>query len=479
MTSLATAYCVRWRICPASSDPGEYLCAEEPPGHVQDDLARRHGVQPTFLPVSEDGLLAALERYAAGGLESASAYLASLGPVEEERDESSGEDLLQRAEDAPVVRLVNMIVAEALAARASDIHVEAEDRKLVVRYRVDGVLSDGPTAPSSLTAAIVARLKIMANLDIAERRRPQDGRVRARIGDRFVDIRMSTIPSLAGESIVLRLLEQSTTVRGLEHLGMPDDTRRCIEDLLRQPNGLILVTGPTGSGKTTTLYAALERLRTGSKKILTIEDPVEYAVQGVTQVPVNRKAGTDFPSALRSMLRQDPDIILVGEMRDAETAQVCIQAAMTGHLVLSTLHTNSAAGAVERLVDLGVPSFLIRGTVRGVLAQRLVRVVCQECAVDEQAAGDLVAQAASTGVAIHRVRRGRGCPDCRGSGFKGRTGIYELLALTGKGGGACLNGEVVDTARQALPARSMRADGFRHIRDGVTTPEEVFAATTE
>src|SRR5690606_38799608 len=309
----------------------------------------------------------------------------------------------------------------------SDVHLEAVPGGLEVRYRVDGVLLKAPSPPPGLAAAVVSRLKVMAEMDVAERRRPQDGRVRLRLEDRRVDVRVSTLPTLYGESAVLRLLEAAGRRLSLAELGMGEDTRAEVEALLGRPHGMLLVTGPTGSGKTTTLYAALDRLRTGREKIVTVEDPIEYALAGVAQVPVNRKAGVTFASALRSILRQDPDVLLVGEMRDPETAEICIQAALTGHLVLSTLHTNDAPGALIRLQDLGTEPYLVASTVEAVLAQRLVRTVCTECAEEEVLAPAAAEEMARAGFPIERVVRGRGCDHCRWTGFRGRTGIYELL----------------------------------------------------
>ena len=294
-------------------------------------------------------------------------------------DEIPLDDLLHLANEAPVVRLVNLLLIEALDARASDVHLEGYEDGLRVRYRVDGVLQNAPSPPPHLTAAIISRLKIMAELDIAERRLPQDGRIRLRLQNRQVDVRVSTVPTLRGESVVLRLLDKERGRISLLELGMAADTLELFTEVVSRPHGIVLVTGPTGSGKTTTLYAAVEMIRTGREKILTVEDPVEYELAGVPQVPVNEKVGMTFAGALRALLRQDPDIILVGEIRDAETAQIATQAALTGHLVLSTLHTNDAPTALTRLLDLDVAAYLVASTVDAVLAQRLVRVICPHC----------------------------------------------------------------------------------------------------
>ena len=310
-------------------------------------------------------------------------------------DEIPLDDLLHLANEAPVVRLVNLLLIEALDARASDVHLEGYQDGLRVRYRVDGVLQNAPSPPPHLTAAIISRLKIMAELDIAERRLPQDGRIRLRLQNRQVDVRVSTVPTLRGESVVLRLLDKERGRISLTELGMAADTLELFTEVVSRPHGIVLVTGPTGSGKTTTLYAAVEMIRTGREKILTVEDPVEYELAGVPQVPVNEKVGMTFAGALRALLRQDPDIILVGEIRDAETAQIATQAALTGHLVLSTLHTNDSPTALTRLLDLDVAAYLVASTVDAVLAQRLVRVICPQLQ-DGDDAGQSASRAAST-----------------------------------------------------------------------------------
>jgi general secretion pathway protein E len=387
-------------------------------------------------------------------------------------------DLVVLANEAPVVKLVNLLVLEALEARASDVHLEGYSDQLQVRYRIDGVLQDAPSPPAGLTAAIISRLKIMADLDIAERRQPQDGRIRLRLQDRSVDVRVSTLPTLRGESVVLRLLDKQQGRVGLGELGMAEDTLRRFKEAIARPHGIVLATGPTGSGKTTTLYAAVDLIRTGREKILTVEDPVEYELPGVPQVAVNEKVGLTFATALRALLRQDPDVMLVGEIRDAETAEIATQAALTGHLVLSTLHTNDACGALTRLLDLGVAPFLVASTVEAVLAQRLVRKLCRACRALAPLAESVQRDLGMEGVdaAGHPV----GCPYCHGTGYKGRTGIYELL-------------DIDEDLRSELPRRRgsselrqiairngmrvLREDGARRVREGVTSPEEVLRVT--
>jgi general secretion pathway protein E len=371
---------------------------------------------------------------------------------------------------------VNLLLSEAVEAGASDVHLEAQAREMTVRYRVDGVLQDAPSPPPHLRAAVVSRLKIMAELDIAERRLPQDGRVRLRAERRELDVRVSTLPTLHGESVVLRLLDVEGQRIDLEGAGMGADTLAALLGFAARPHGVLLNTGPTGSGKTTTLYALVDRIRTGREKIVSVEDPVEYEIPGIAQVPVNARVGLTFARALRAILRQDPDVLLVGEMRDAETAEICIQAALTGHLVLSTLHTNDAPSALTRLVDLGVADYLVASTVQGVLAQRLVRRVCRDCARPH--APD-VADAREMEAAGHpagRVLRGAGCPACRGTGYRGRTGLHELMMMDAALRAELLRRPDAEALRRLALAngmRSLRDDGWRQVAAGVTTPEEV------
>jgi type II secretory ATPase GspE/PulE/Tfp pilus assembly ATPase PilB-like protein len=389
------------------------------------------------------------------------------------------DDLVHLANEAPVVKLVNLLVLEALDARASDVHLEAYAQGLRVRYRIDGVLQEAPSPPAHLSAAIISRLKIMAELDIAERRLPQDGRIRLSLQDRDVDVRVATLPTLLGESVVLRLLDKERGRIALSDLGMAPDTFAQFSQAISRPHGIVLATGPTGSGKTTTLYAAVDLIRTGREKILTVEDPVEYQLTGVPQVAVNDRIGVTFATALRALLRQDPDVMLVGEIRDSETAEIATQAALTGHLVLSTLHTNDAPSALTRLLELRVAPYLVASTVEAVLAQRLVRKICEACrqetAVQDGEAEVLIAN----GVRAERLWRGSGCPECRGTGYRGRLGIYELLIVTEdvraeiqRGGGASALRAVV-----AGRMRSIRQDGVRVVVEGLTTLDEVLRVT--
>ncbi|MBI3922801.1 MAG: Flp pilus assembly complex ATPase component TadA, partial [Armatimonadetes bacterium] len=337
-----------------------------------------------------------------------------------DKDETEIGNLEQMAREATVIGMVNMLLRQAVQDRASDVHIEPFEKGLRVRYRVDGVLHEMSAPPKRLQAAVVSRVKIMADLDIAERRLPQDGRIKLRVSGREIDLRVSTVPTLFGESVVMRILEKTAVLLGLEELGMLPDTEKQVEELVKRPHGIILVTGPTGSGKTTTLYAALRKSYSSERKIITIEDPVEYQLDGVNQIQVRPKIGLTFANGLRHIVRQDPDIIMVGEIRDAETAEIAIHAALTGHLVFSTLHTNDAAGAVTRLVEMGIEPYLVASSVEGVLAQRLVRVVCANCKRLEQSKRD-TGPAAPT---ARRISPPPGCDECKFTGYKGRTGIF-------------------------------------------------------
>jgi len=384
-------------------------------------------------------------------------------------------DLLDTSDDAPIVRLINGLIAEAVRTRASDIHVEPFEDRLSVRLRVDGVMREVLTPPRRVAPLLVSRIKVMARLDIAEKRVPQDGRVSLSLGGRAIDVRISTLPSRYGERVVMRLLDKEQARLDLEDLGMPAETLARFRDLLKTPNGIVLVTGPTGSGKTTTLYAALTLLNDQSRNILTVEDPIEYGLDGVGQTQVNTKVGMTFAAGLRAILRQDPDIVMVGEIRDGETVQIAVQAALTGHLVLSTVHTNSAAAAVTRLRDMGVEPFLLASTLTGVLAQRLVRRLCGAC---KAAYTPDPREAALIGIE-HRpdlvFYRPVGCEACGHLGYAGRLGIYELIVVDGK------IREMIheDGREQAIEAvafagaDTLRQSGARHVENGLTSSEEV------
>ncbi|MBX3352178.1 MAG: type II/IV secretion system protein [Phycisphaeraceae bacterium] len=369
----------------------------------------------------------------------------------------SGTDLLQLARQTPVIRLVNMILFEALRRRASDIHIHPLDGKLLIRFRVDGMLIDAFTPPPSLGPAISSRIKVMAELDIANRHSPQDGQTMVRVGSRKIDIRVSCIPTIYGERIVLRLLDQSQTQLTLGAVGMTEEMQQGFLSLVNRPNGMILVTGPTGSGKTTSLYSALERIDRTSRNVMTIEDPVEYHLENVSQMQVNPKRGVTFAAGLRSLLRQDPDVILVGEIRDAETAQLAIQASLTGHLVLATLHTNDAPSAISRLEDIGVEPYMINSSLLAVMAQRLLRRVCKAC------------------VGTGRIGGVR-CEKCLGTGYSGRVAVYEIMTMTDELRAATAKSADAVTIREVALAQGfkpMRDDAMLKVRQGLTTEEEI------
>lgn len=339
----------------------------------------------------------------------------------------TADDLLDSADDAPAIRLINGIIAEAVRSGASDIHIEPYETGLVVRMRKDGILEEKLRMPAHVSPVIVSRIKVMARLDIAERRIPQDGRIGITLGGKLVDVRVSTLPSNAGERVVLRILDKDHSFISLDLLGMSEQCHQIMVDALQEPNGIILVTGPTGSGKTTTLYAGLKFLNDGSRNILTVEDPVEYAIEGIGQTPVNAKVGMTFATGLRAILRQDPDVVMVGEIRDRETADIAVQAALTGHLVLSTVHTNDAVGAITRLRDMKIESFLLASTLRAVLAQRLVRRLCPDCREPVQAERSVAAMLGLDQGTV--VNRAKGCPTCNNTGFLGRIGVFEAIKV--------------------------------------------------
>ncbi len=377
------------------------------------------------------------------------------------------EDLLETEDDAPIIRMINALLTQAARDGASDIHIEAFETYSLVRFRVDGTLRDIVRPKRALHAALVSRIKIMASLDIAEKRLPQDGRITLRVGGRAVDVRVSTLPTGHGERVVLRLLEKDLSKLTLENLGMSEATRKAFDGLIHQPHGIILVTGPTGSGKTTTLYGAIRRLDHSTTNIMTVEDPIEYDLEGIGQTQVNPKIDMTFARALRSILRQDPDVVMVGEIRDLETAQIAVQASLTGHLVLATVHTNDAASTVTRLIDMGIEPFLLSSSLLGVLGQRLVRKLCPHCKKPEAGGGSFVPV---------------GCDRCSFTGYIGRTGIYELLHVDEALRSLIHQGANEDDIRRAAERAgmtNMRADGQRWIATGVTSREEVVRVTRE
>ena len=388
------------------------------------------------------------------------------------------------ASEAPIIRLVNRLIFNAVEMRASDIHFEPFEGEFKVRYRIDGVLHEMEAPPSRLQAAIISRVKIMAKLDIAERRLPQDGRIKLKIGDKEIDFRVSTIPTLFGESLVMRILDRESLVFDFKKLGFPSDILSNWIDLISQPYGMVLVTGPTGSGKTSTLYATLAKINSSECKIITLEDPVEYQLRGVNQIHVNAKIGMNFANGLRAIVRQDPDIILVGEIRDKETAEIAIQSALTGHLLFSTLHTNDAAGAVTRLLDMGVENFLLSSTLLGILAQRLVRVNCPNCRGPVVPEDRLIQSMNLAPEELEGITffQGSGCDACRNTGFIGRTAIFEYLPIDDdirNEINASSSTEKIKKVAIGKGLRTLRQDGWEKVKAGVTTISEVLRVTLE
>ncbi len=396
-----------------------------------------------------------------------------------------GEDvghLKDLAAEAPIIKLVNILIARALESRASDIHIEPFEDELIVRYRIDGVLHNVETAPKKLQAAIVSRIKIMAKLNIAERRLPQDGRIRIKVGQKEIDLRVSTIPVLHGESIVMRILDKEDIVIDLDRLGFPLEMLTQFHKLIQKPNGIVLVTGPTGSGKTTTLYGALDKINSPDRKIITVEDPVEYQLKGINQIQTKPAIGLNFADALRHIVRQDPDVIMIGEIRDLETAEIAVQSALTGHMVFSTLHTNDAPSAITRLMDIGVESFLLSSTIRGILAQRLVRVICPHCREKDPSAVSREEMAPFAIGPNDDLYRGKGCEKCTFTGYFGRIGVFELLVIDDDLRRLILRKADANELRQRAIENGMTTlfqDGSAKIRSGITTLNEVFRVTQE
>lgn len=428
-----------------------------------------------------DHILAAINRCygGGGGVGGLVAAEATDGiPDFTEAEETIGSDENVNESSAPIVKLVHMLISEAVQLRASDIHIEPFEDRVRVRYRIDGVLMERDNVPKKFMAALISRVKILAKLDIAERRRTQDGRIKVTLGKKELDLRVSVIPTCHGQSVVARILDKDSIKVGLKQLGFSEDDYKTFRTLIRRPNGIILVTGPTGSGKTTSLYAALNELNTPDRKIITAEDPVEYYLPGINQVEVRHEIGLDFARIIRAMLRQAPNIILVGEMRDLETAQMGIQASLTGHLVFSTLHTNDAPSAVTRAIDMGVPAYLVASSVIAIMGQRLVRVVCQKCKQPyspPQAALD-AAGITPEMAAKATFMRGKGCPACQRTGFRGRLGIFELMLMSSRIRELTFHEAPTDQIRRAAVSEGMRTlywDGIHKVLRGQTTLEEV------
>jgi general secretion pathway protein E len=431
-------------------------------------------------------ILGAIERSYGAGATSMEKIIEDMDSIPEYQveDEENVDHLRDMASEGPVIRLVNLIISRAIELRASDIHFEPFEDLFRVRYRIDGVLHDVESPPKRLQAAIVSRVKIMAKLNIAERRLPQDGRIMLRVKGKEIDFRVSSVPTIYGESTVLRILDKSTILLDIEELGFPEDTLEGFRELIQRPHGILLVTGPTGSGKTTTLYCILEKINSPEKKIITVEDPVEYQLRGINQIQVKPSIGLTFANALRSIVRQDPDVILIGEIRDAETAEIAIHSALTGHLVLSTLHTNDAPSAITRLIDMGMEDYLLSSTIIGILAQRLVRVACPICQVPYSPDPAILKEMKLDGqnqAGLHIIEV-KGCERCSQTGYLGRAGIFEFLPITdriqkliqGK-----RDSNVIKEVARKNGMRTLREDGWIKVKQGITTIPEVLRVTQE
>ncbi len=479
---LPSRFVYRNHLAPIARENGTLKVATSDPFnlYVFDEIKLLTGleVRPVLAPRDEiDKVIK--DHYGVGGdtiEEMAGGDDLSLGGSEDDN-----QDLLQMAQEASVIKLVNEIILEAINERASDIHIEPFERALSIRYRIDGVLQEAAVPPqiNRFKAAIISRVKILSNMNIAERRLPQDGRIKFTVGSRQVDVRVSVIPMIFGEGVVMRILDKATVLYSLPELGLDEETFDQFQTLIVKPHGILLVTGPTGSGKTTTLYAALNAIVGTEKKVITTEDPVEYNLDGVNQIPVDHKVGMSFAIGLRAILRHDPDVVMIGEIRDLETAQAAIQASLTGHLVLSTLHTNDAASAATRLIDMGVEPFLVSSTLSGVMAQRLVRVICHDCKTEQNPREVKLPKAANFSKS-DKLFHGSGCRQCRNSGYRGRTGLYELMMMNEELGEKIIQrvaaSELVRTGR-ANGMRLLSEDGWLKVKRGDTTLAEVMRVT--
>jgi len=475
-------------LIPVSVEDGQVVIAMADPldADAREAVARATGRRVEVLVGTEEEIREAIEKMYGEGASSMERLIEQVGEESETAptEDAKVERLIGEASEAPIIRLVNFVIARAIERGASDIHLEPYEKNFRVRYRIDGVLHDVDSPPKRLQTAIISRVKIMSRLNIAESRLPQDGRIKLRIAGKEIDFRVSTVPTLFGESVVIRILDQASVPLDLATLGFSAEALPAFREMVTAPHGMVLVTGPTGSGKTTTLYGALQEIRATDRKVITIEDPVEYQIPGVNQIQVKPQIGLTFASGLRSIVRQDPDVILVGEIRDRETAEIAIHSALTGHMMLSTLHTNDAAGAIARLLDMEVEEYLLPSALTGVLAQRLVRTICRECSSPREVSPAFREEVIrETGfVPDGELREGRGCEACGGTGYRGRTGIFELLRITDGIREKILARADTGSIRDRAVGEGMtllREDGWRKVRAGVTTIEEVIRVTRE
>jgi general secretion pathway protein E len=482
---LPISFAKKFRLIPLKRGDEKVVVATAPPLNLYalDEVKSLFGceVEP-FLALSSQVIECINKVYERGKEMTDEIEGQALGITESEFQEPR--DLLEAEDEAPIIRFVNSLLFQAVKEKASDIHIECFEKEVVVRFRKDGLLHRVTAVPKKLQSSIISRVKIMAELDIAEKRKPQDGRIRVKIAGRDVDVRISTVPTSWGESVVMRLLDRSSVLLSLEDLGLEGKKLQTINALIHRPHGIILVTGPTGSGKTTTLYAALERINSPDKKIITIEDPVEYQIQGINQIQVNPKVNLTFANGLRSILRQDPDVILIGEIRDRETADIAIHASLTGHLVFSTLHTNDSASAITRLIDMGIEPFLVASSLIAVVAQRLVRFLCRPCReaytpVDDELVRIGIDRKSLPGGKLYRAK---GCSECIETGYSGRTGIFEILLVDDDIRALTLSGTDSTTIKKKAIEHGMttlRMDGAEKVLRGLTSIDEVMRVTEE
>ncbi len=476
----------QYKFVPIGMDNGMMKIATADPlnEYVLDALKIFSTKPPEIFLSSEKDIMEAIEQYFGSNVQMTNI----MEGMREEEAETDGLELQEdvhhlrdMAFEAPIVKLVNMLITRAVEGRTSDIHIEPFENNVKVRYRIDGALTEVESLPKRIQPAVISRVKIMSRLNIAERRLPQDGRIKLRVSGRDIDLRVSSIPTIYGESIVMRILDRGSTLIVLDHLGFPAGTREKYENLITTPYGMLLVTGPTGSGKTTTLYASLNKINSDDKKIITVEDPIEYQIDGINQIQVKPQIGLTFASGLRHIVRQDPDVIMVGEIRDVETAEIAIHSALTGHLVFSTLHTNDAPGAVTRLLDMGIEGFLVSSSLIGVLAQRLVRVICPSCKEAFTPAQEIIDKA-ELDLSNVPTYHGAGCDECRNTGYRGRTGIFEFMVVDGEIRRLILDKVSADIIRQKAVNKGMqvlRDNGWEKVTEGITTIEEVLRVSQE
>ncbi len=470
----------KYRAVPLFKIGDSLTIAMEDPQDISaiDDIRKKAKMGAIEPVLSTTGMIQAVIDQYYGAIGSAQELVKGL--TKEKMEAQDAKSLAEIATEAPVIKLVNLIIVQAVKDKASDIHIEPQEDNVLIRYRIDGLLHEVQKIPKHLQSALASRIKVMAMMDIAETRIPQDGRIQLKIENKSLDLRVSSFPTVSGENIVMRILDKTSVLLGLAELGFSNRELKDFDKLIRHPNGIVLVTGPTGSGKTSTLYAALSSINSIEKNIITIEDPVEYEIPLVRQTQVNPKAGLSFANGLRSILRQDPDIVMVGEIRDKETAEIAIQASLTGHLVFSTLHTNDAAGALTRLIDMGIEPFLISSSVIGILAQRLVRVICPKCK-EKYTPSDQELRSLELSQKIS-FYHGKGCMKCKDTGFSGRIGIFELLLINDQIKnmiGAKASANEIRKKAVSLGMRILFDDGLEKIKNGITTAEEVLRVTEE